>query len=171
MFVVSVKRKELKYYAAAALICIFAVIGGIISVSSAATTPAAKVGGVNMRAGNAQERVAFFSQFGWEIGTDPLEVKEVVIPTEFDETYEEYNTLQKSQGLDLSKYKGKRAKFWSYEIKNYPEHPSDNGSIRATLLIYDGMVIGGDVSDFELNGFMQGFSYPEDVTNVQSVQS
>ena len=67
MFVVSVKRKELKYYAAAALICIFAVIGGIISVSSAATTPAAKVGGVNMRAGNAQERVAFFSQFGWEI--------------------------------------------------------------------------------------------------------
>ncbi|MBQ4348871.1 MAG: DUF4830 domain-containing protein [Clostridia bacterium] len=157
MFVVSVKRKELKYYAAAALICIFAVIGGIISVSSAATTPAAKVGGVNMRAGNAQERVAFFSQFGWEIGTDPLEVKEVVIPTEFDETYEEYNTLQKSQGLDLSKYKGKRAKFWSYEIKNYPGYENTDGVIRGNILVYDGIVIGGDVCSIELDGFMAGF--------------
>lgn len=157
MFVVSVKRKELKYYAAAALICIFAVIGGIISVSSSATTPAAKVGGVNMRAGNAQERVAFFSQFGWEIGTDPLEVKEVVIPTEFDETYEEYNTLQKSQGLDLSKYKGKRAKFWSYEIKNYPGYENTDGVIRGNILVYDGIVIGGDVCSIELDGFMAGF--------------
>lgn len=157
MFVVSVKRKELKYYAAAALICVFAVIGGIISVSSAATTPAAKVGGVNMRAGNAQERVAFFSQFGWEIGTDPLEVKEVVIPTEFDETYEEYNTLQKSQGLDLSKYKGKRAKFWSYEIKNYPGYENTDGVIRGNILVYDGIVIGGDVCSIELDGFMAGF--------------
>ncbi len=157
MFVVSVKRKELKYYAAAALICVFAVIGGIISVSSAATTPAAKVGGVNMRAGNAQERVAFFSQFGWEIGTDPLEVKEVVIPTEFDETYEEYNTLQKSQGLDLSKYKGKRAKFWSYEIKNYPGYENTDGVIRGNILVYDGIVIGGDICSIELDGFMAGF--------------
>ena len=157
MFVVSVKRKELKYYAAAALICVFAVIGGIISVSSAATTPAAKMGGVNMRAGNAQERVAFFSQFGWEIGTDPLEVKEVVIPTEFDETYEEYNTLQKSQGLDLSKYKGKRAKFWSYEIKNYPGYENTDGVIRGNILVYDGIVIGGDVCSIELDGFMAGF--------------
>lgn len=157
MFVVSVKRKELKYYAVAALICVFAVIGGIISVSSAATTPAAKVGGVNMRAGNAQERVAFFSQFGWEIGTDPLEVKEVVIPTEFDETYEEYNTLQKSQGLDLSKYKGKRAKFWSYEIKNYPGYENTDGVIRGNILVYDGIVIGGDVCSIELDGFMAGF--------------
>ncbi len=157
MFVVSVKRKELKYYAAAALICIFAVIGGIISVSSATSTPAAKVGGVNMRAGNAEERVAFFSQFGWEISTDPLEVKEVVIPTEFDETYEEYNMLQKSQGLDLSKYKGKRAKFWSYEIKNYPGYENTDGVIRGNILVYDGIVIGGDVCSIELDGFMSGF--------------
>ncbi len=156
MFVVSVKRKELKYYAAAALICLFAVIGGIISVSSTASAPASKVGGVNMRASNAEERIAFFSQFGWEISEDPLEVKEVVIPTEFDETYEEYNTLQKNQGLDLSKYKGKRVKLWSYEIKNYPGYENAYGVIHGNILVYEGVVIGADICSVELDGFMEG---------------
>ncbi|MBQ7296501.1 MAG: DUF4830 domain-containing protein [Clostridia bacterium] len=158
VFVVSVKRKEIKYYAAAALICLFAVIGGIVSVSQSASLPAAKVGGVNMRAGNAEERIAFFSQFGWEISTDPLEVKEVVIPAEFDETYEEYNALQKSQGLDLSKYKGKRAKFWSYEIKNYPGYENTDSVIHGNILVYEGIVIGGDICSVELDGFMVGFT-------------
>lgn len=158
MFVVSLKRKELKYYAAAAIICIFAVIGGIISVYSSASTPAAKIGGINMRAGNAEERIAFFSQFGWEISTDPLEVKEVVIPEEFDETYEQYNTLQKQQGLDLEKYKGKRVKSWSYEIKNYPGYENSDGVIHGNILVYNGIVIGGDICSVELDGFMTGFA-------------
>lgn len=158
MFVVSVKRKEIKYYAVAAFICLFAVIGGIISVSSTASAPAAKVGGMNMRASNAEERIAFFSQFGWEISTDPLEVKEVVLPDEFDETYEEYNALQKSQGLDLTKYKGKRAKFWSYEIKNYPGYENTDGIIHGNILVYEGIVIAADVCSTELDGFMKGIS-------------
>lgn len=157
MFVVSVKKKELKYYFAAAIICVFAIIGGIMSVSGSVSTPAAKVGGVNMRAGNAQERAAFFSQFGWEISADPIEVKEVVIPEEFDETYSEYNEIQKSQGLDLEKYKGKRVKSWSYEIKNYPEYEDSDGVIRGNILVYDGVVIGGDICSVELDGFMTGF--------------
>lgn len=158
MFVVSVKKKELKYYFAAAIICVFAIIGGIMSVSGSVSTPAAKVGTVNMRAGNAQERAAFFSQFGWEISTDPIEVKEVVIPEEFDETYSEYNEIQKSQGLDLEKYKGKRVKSWSYEIKNYPEYEDSDGVIRGNILVYDGVVIGGDICSVELDGFMTGFA-------------
>lgn len=158
MFVVSLKRKELKYYAAAAIICLFAVIGGIISVSNSASTPASKIGGVNMRAGNAEERIAFFSQFGWEISTDPLQVKEVVIPQEFDETYEEYNQLQKTQGLDLQKYKGKRVKAWSYEILNYPGYENTDGVIHGNILVYDGVVVGGDICSVELDGFMVGFA-------------
>lgn len=158
MFVVSVKKKELKYYALAAIICVFAVIGGIMSVCSSESTPAAKVGGVNMRAGDESERIAFFSQFGWEISSDPLEVKEVIIPEEFDETYEKYNEIQKSQGLDLEKYKGKRVKAWSYEITNYPGYEDSDGVIHGNILVYDGVVIGGDISSVELDGFMTGFA-------------
>ncbi len=155
MFVLSVKKRELRYYIAGFLVFLFAVIGGIISVSQTASMPASKVGEVNMRASNAEERIAFFSQFGWEISADPLEVKEVVIPTEFDETYEEYNNLQKSQGLDLEKYKGKRVKMWSYEVKNYPGYEALDGVIHGNILVYEGIVIAGDISSVELDGFMQ----------------
>ena len=111
-----------------------------------------------MRAGDADERIAFFSQFGWEISTDPLEVKEIIIPTEFDETYKEYNDLQKGQGFDLSKYKGKRAKFWSYEIKNYPGYENSDGVIRGNILVYESIVIAADVCSIELDGFMKGIA-------------
>ena len=162
MFVISMKSDKLKKYLIIAIACALTTIGGIINVVSTESAPAANVGGVNMRASTAEERIAFFSQFGYEISEDPLEVKEVVIPTEFDETYEEYNTLQKSQGLDLSKYKGKRVKMWSYAIKNYPGYETTDGTIRGNILVYEGVVVGGDVSNIELNGFMVEFSSDRD---------
>ena len=157
MFVISLNSEKLKKYFIIALACALTTIGGIISVSSE-STPAANVGGVNMRASTADERIAFFSQFGYEISEDPLEVKEVIIPTEFDETYEEYNAIQKSQGLDLSKYKGKRVKLWSYAIKNYPGYENTDGTIRGNILVYEGVVVGGDISNIELDGFMRSFA-------------
>lgn len=156
MFVISMKSEKLKKYLIIALVCTLTIIGGIISVSKD-STPAAKVGGVNMRASSSEERIAFFSQFGYDISEDPLEVKEVIIPTEFDETYKKYNDIQKSQGLDLSKYQGKRVKMWSYAIKNYPGYETADGTIRGNILVYEGVVIGGDISNIELNGFMVGF--------------
>ena len=157
MFVISMKSEKLKKYLIIAIVCTFTVIGGIISVSTD-SSPAAKVGGINMRASTSEERTAFFSQFGYIISSDPLEVKEVVIPAEFDETYEEYNSIQKSQGLDLSKYKGKRVKMWSYAIKNYPGYENADGTIRGNILVYEGVVVGGDISNIELDGFMRGFA-------------
>ena len=157
MFVISLTSEKLKKYLIIALVCALTTIGGVISVSRD-STPAAKVGGVNMRAGTAEERIAFFSQFGYEIAEDPLEVKEVIRPTEFDETYDKYNEIQKSQGLDLSKYQGKRVKMWSYAIKNYPGYETAEGTVRGNILVFDGVVIGGDISNIELGGFMVGFA-------------
>ena len=156
MFIISMKSEKIQKYLIIAVVCAFTIIGGIISVSTD-STPAAKVGGVNMRASTADERVAFFSQFGYDISQDPVEVKEVIIPTEFDETYEKYNELQKSQGLDLSDYKGKRVKLWSYSIKNYPAYENAD-CIRGNILVYDGIVVGGDISNIELDGFMKSFT-------------
>lgn len=169
MFVFSLRANKPKLIAGLCLLLIISVSLSVLITGKYITVK--KEQDISAKASNAQERIAFLSQYGWDINEDPIEVTEVIIPTEFNDTYNNYNELQKKQGMDLEPYKGLRVKKWIYEIKNYPEHPSDNGSIRATLLIYDGMVIGGDVSDFELNGFMQGFSYPEDVTNMQSSQS
>ena len=70
------------------------------------------------------------------------------------EVYEKYNEIQRSQGLDLRKYKNKRIKRYSYEVKNYP---GEIANIRANLLISDGMIVGGDVCSIEIGGFMHGF--------------
>lgn len=107
-----------------------------------------------LSAPDADSRIAFLAQFGWEVNEEPVEVSEVVIPGEFNEVYEQYNAIQKEHGLDLSKHRGETCKKWVYEITNYPQAGE---SVRATLLIADGKVIGGDISSVALDGFMESF--------------
>lgn len=160
MFVISLKSEKLKKILVLCLVAVFAVIGGIVYVSKSDTTPVSNIGGIEMKASTAEERLLFFSQFGWEINEDPVEVKEVIIPEEFDETYSKYNELQKTQGLDLEPFKNVRVKMWCYEIRNYPGYEDKENIILGNILVYDGIVIGGDVSSTELDGFMHGFSMP-----------
>lgn len=161
MFVVSLKSEKLVKIAFALFLVLALTIGGIMSVSKRNALPASSIGGITMKAENAEERTAFFSQFGWETDEDPIEVKEVIIPEEFDETYEEYNDIQKQQNLDLEKYKGARVKHWSYSIKNYPGYENTDGIIRGNILVYNGIVIGGDICSTELDGFMHTFNRPQ----------
>lgn len=56
----------------------------------------------------------------------------------------------------MSLYAAKRVKRWTYRVTNYPGY-EDKSCIQATLLVYDGQVIGGDVCSVELEGFMHGF--------------
>lgn len=125
---------------------------------------------LSAKASNEDERIAFLSQYGWKIEEDPIEVSEVIIPSEFNETYSAYNEIQKTQSMDLEAYKGQRVKKWVYEIKNYPGYPAESDCIRATILVLDGMVIGGDISSIEADGFMQGFEFPEDSTTQATSQ-
>ncbi len=160
MFVVSLNSEKLKKIAVLCFAVVFAVIGGVVYVSLTETAPVSKIGSYTMKASTAEERTEFFSQFGWEINEEPAEVKEVIIPEEFDETYAEYNKLQLSQGLDLEPFKGVRVKYWSYEILNYPQITNNGTKVMGNILIYDGIVVGGDVCSTELNGFMHGFAMP-----------
>ncbi|MCD7774742.1 MAG: DUF4830 domain-containing protein [Clostridiales bacterium] len=111
---------------------------------------------VNYSAENEEQRLSFISQFGYTVDRDPVSAAEVVIPKEFDSVYEEYNNLQKMQNLDLEKYKGCTVKKWTYTVTNYPGF-EDSESIRITLLVYKGKVIGGDVCSVALDGFMTTF--------------
>lgn len=123
--------------------------------------PAAADSVINYKASTASERLAFISQFGWEVEEDPAEVAEVVIPGEFDEVYTSYNEIQKSGGMDLEPYRGLRAKRWCYTVLNYPGYEQRHDAVEINLLIYEGTVIGGDVCSMEQGGFMQGFDFPE----------
>lgn len=167
MFVYSVKSSKIKMVL---LITVIVLAIGALFLLSRGDKSAANDGGISLKAGNAEERIAFLSQFGWEVKEDPVEVTEILIPAEFDQTYENYNKIQKGQDLDLSLYAGKRVKRWTYEIKNYPGYENKDGTVQANILVFNGLVIGGDISSLELNGFMQGFDFPnKDTATTQNL--
>ena len=86
-------------------------------------------------------------QMGYDdVSENPYEVVEFIIPKEFNDVWEKYNNLQKENGYDLSLYKGKRCKRYTYLI------PSQNA--RANVIVAEGKIIGGDISGITLDGIM-----------------
>ena len=164
MFVYTFRSSKLKWIL---LIALCAFVAGMLWYFGAGT-PASQSGAVVLRAGNAAERLAFISQFGWDVAEDPVQVTEILIPAEFDEVYEKYNEIQKQQDLDLSLYAGRRVKKWTYAVRNYPGYEGRADVIELNMLILDGVVIGGDVCSTELNGFMHGFDFPSESTTALS---
>ena len=101
------------------------------------------------------DRVEFLSGFGWEVAQTPIEEVEVSIPAEFDTVYIGYNEIQKAQGLNLAKYKGKEVVRYTYEIKNYEGY---DGTVYVNLLVYRNKIVGGDVCSADASGFIHGFT-------------
>lgn len=102
----------------------------------------------------AEDAAAFLSQFGWKVNEAPIEVKTVTIPAEFDKIFSAYNELQKSQGLNLSKYKNKDVTRYTFAITNYPDY---EGTVYANVLVYRNRVIAGDICSADVSGFVHGF--------------
>lgn len=156
MFVYSIKSKHVKVLLLL-LFVVFTVVSLFILSRDSAQT--GKGDNISLKASTHEERMAFLSQFGWEIQEDPVEVREVIIPEEFDDTYTAYNEIQKNQGFDLTVYAGMRVKRWTYTVKNYTGYENKE-CIHANILVYDGLVVGGDICSVELDGFMHGFTMP-----------
>lgn len=154
MFVYSVQSKHIKALALGMFV-VFTVIS--LMVLSRESKMTSNDGSINLKASTHEDRMSFVSQFGWEVEEEPIEIKEIIIPTEFDDTYTAYNQIQKEQGFDLLEYAGERAKRWTYIVKNY-EGYENKECIHVNILVHDGIVIGGDVCSVELDGFMHGFS-------------
>lgn len=157
MFVYSIKSKHVKVLLLL-LFVVFTVVSLFILSRDSAQT--GKGDNISLKASTHEERMAFLSQFGWEIQEDPVEVREVIIPEEFDDTYTAYNEIQKNQGFDLTVYAGVRVKRWTYTVKNYTGYENKE-CIHANILVYDGLVVGGDICSVELDGFMHGFTMPK----------
>ena len=102
--------------------------------------------------------MAYLESYGWQVSADPIAVEELLIPDEFDETYDQYLALQSEQGFDLTKYQGKRVKRYTYEITNYP---TGETGVQVGILVYKNTVVGGEVLSSQLDGFIHGLSMPE----------
>ena len=148
---VDFKKIMLALTAVAALIlALIMLLGGNDTAQTAAPAPSANDG-----------RVKFLQDFGWDVTTSPVESGRVRIPEEPGEVFDRYNTLQKGQGYDLSKYAGKTVMRYVYKVSNYP---GATEPVYATLLVYKNQIIGGDVTDTAAQGHIQGFKMPQSPT-------
>lgn len=106
-----------------------------------------------------EDMINFLTSFGWEVSSEPVDTIDLMIPIEFSDVYINYNEIQKTQGFDLSDYKGEKCKRYSYNVLNYPNFTND---VRANILLYNGEVIGGDISLIRIDGFIHGFIHQND---------
>ncbi len=140
--------------AAALVLALILLLGGGDTTQTAGPAPSANDG-----------RVKFLTDFGWDVTTSPTETGRVRIPEESGEVFDRYNTLQKGQGYDLSKYAGKTVMRYVYKINNYP---GATEPVYATVLVYKNQIIGGDVTDTSAKGHIRGFKMPENTAPTES---
>lgn len=104
------------------------------------------------------ERVSYLAQQGWDVVTSPVQERQVRIPTEFGEVFERYNSLQVSQGFDLTDYAGKTVTQYVYQVENFP---NATDPVYATILVHNEKIIGADITDTSAGGIMQGLIGPQ----------
>ena len=94
--------------------------------------------------------VDYITSFGLEIGE--VKTDEVTIPDVFNDVYNNYNDIQKSQGFDLTMYKGEKVSRYTYRVLNY--HIPDI-NVFAEVLLFDKKVIAADIYTTEVDGFIK----------------
>lgn len=138
------------------LLAVAAVAWGISVLApreSAESVSAETSASLSQRLKTNEDRVTFLQSYGWEIDGTPVTETEVRIPDAFDNAYQSYNELQQRQGLDLERYKGKKAMLYIYSVKN---DPSGEDGVTASLVLYRNRLIAADVCSAEANGFIRG---------------
>lgn len=166
MFIYTLKASSIKFFAVillsvAVLVTIVTLIPDLDTIGEVAAV-SIEYDGIK----SESDRHTFLKQFGYEFKPTPIETTDVTIPEEFDSVYEEYNNIQRAQGLNLKKYKGKKATRFTYEITNYDY----DETVLATMIVYKNRIIAGDVCSVEGigkaddgkpgNGFIHGFEKP-----------
>lgn len=160
MFIYSMKATTLKFFG---VVCV-ALITLIVLIAFVEPYEPVNAGGgtevtVNYGKINGADDVRnFLMQFGWETDEEPLESVNVTVPQKFDRVISEYNQIQRMQGLNLEKYKGKDVLRFTFKVKNYT---NSEGDVYANVLVYKKKVIGGDLCSADVNGFIHGFDLTE----------
>ena len=108
------------------------------------------------------DRTDYAKSLGYSISADSESIRNIVIPAMFGNIYENYNTLQKECGFDLSLYKGEDAVQYTYKVTDYTDDSGNTlDNIIMNLIVCDGKIIGGDICSVELDGFMTGLKARE----------
>ncbi len=154
MFVYTIRASTLKFFGCI-ILCI-AVLVLLLTLGNAETVYAS-VEGREINYGGMktnEDRVAFIEGFGIKVKEDPVTEESFTMPEDFDRVIQGYNQIQKTQGLDLSKYTRKRVTHYAYEVTNY----DSEGAVYVNLLVYRNRIIAADISSVSDGGFVLGLT-------------
>ena len=152
MFVMTAKLSKSKIIAGGVLLVAVLLLIVMLATSDGEAPASSPMGNTN------DERVAYLATFGWSVNAEPKEAQKVKIPESGDnKVFSRYNDLQRSQGFDLSAFAGKEAMRYVYEILNYP---NAKAPVYASILVYEGRIIGGSITDTAPDGVIHGFQKP-----------
>ena len=151
MFVYSVRASTVKFFAV--IVLTVAVLVGAITLGNSRAVAASasatiKFSGIKTN----EDRIAFISQFGPKVSGEPSETVKFTVPENFDKVIAGYNEIQKSQGLNLEKYKNKKVTRYTYEIDKWADY---EGTVCVNLIIYRSTVIAADISSKDPTGFVE----------------
>lgn len=150
MFVYSLRASSIKFFVIIA-ICICALLIVVNTGGAGAAYAATGESEINFSGIKSNEdRVAFIEGFGLKVNPTPVTEESYAMPDNFDRIIGGYNELQKSQGLDLTKYKGKRVTHYAYEVTNYDY----DGRVLVNLCVYKGRIVACDISSADPTGFV-----------------
>jgi len=74
------------------------------------------------------------------------------LPKSLDAVLLGYNEIQKEQGLDLSKYAGKKVTRYTYLL---PEQEGYDGRVYANIIVYRSRVVAADITGVGEKGFVR----------------
>lgn len=97
---------------------------------------------LSLRAEGEEDVKAFLSSAGYEAAA-LISQREVVIPSRWSDLYASYAEMQKQQGFDLSKQKGKEAVEYTYSLKEDDRY--------AVILICDDRITAAHLSKLDGN--------------------
>lgn len=109
------------------------------------------VGKFRLEADSKEDREKFFEQFSYK--AQEVEVEDITVPCD-SLNFEEYNELQKSQGLDLSAYCGKEAKMYTLKLSKSGE----DTELFGVLIVYKGKVVAAHITDFIYPACVKGLT-------------
>lgn len=152
MFVMTARLSKTKLLAAIFLVAAAVLLIVLLASGGGESTPSSPMGDTN------DSRVAYLATFGWSVNAQPTQTQQVKIPETADNrVFSRYNDLQLSQGFDLTEYAGKEITRYVYEILNYPDATAP---VYASVLVYEGRIIGGDITNSAHDGIIHGFQKP-----------
>ncbi len=150
MFIYTIRASTIRFFSI--LLAALVLVGVIFTFAAKSATNAVSAMVDFSGIKTEEDRIEFIESQGYTVKRGSEESAEFSVPENFDRIISGYNQIQKSQGLDISKYKNKRVTRYTYTLENYE---GSEDTVYVNLIVYKNTVIACDISSLTDGGFVK----------------